>query len=404
MAVEFWDVGAATSAPLPMDIGDISRHLTADWVPSLPSADGTAFMSWPPFLIEELASYGSPAMLTLRESARRTERQWKSVLSWMLGVAGTRHFMRSDGYTWIAPLSAFYRNVAQPLDVETWPPQFPPARIIADKDPSSRSRLRPDYIALRPTAGVGGYEWAVTEAKGVSDQLAGKNTCPLDWHNQARNIALTVNETKVAVPRHLVVATRVNPNAVNASTRRIQIRAWNRKQDLGSESQLPPEAAIDIASAHLFGLLRALRLRDNALAIALSVQRRADERRAGARVFRGIDRQQETEALLQECRPRARAELANRISGATNTRRRIARVPVETDRGTVVVEIADPLLALVEKIQEAPSEEDLIFALHKADTELARFERERSADPNRSVRSHGPIGIEVLLPNGFTRP
>jgi hypothetical protein len=57
MFVEFWDVGSAASELLSMTVGDISFQLVADWVPSLPPADGTAFMGWPPFLIENLPSY-----------------------------------------------------------------------------------------------------------------------------------------------------------------------------------------------------------------------------------------------------------------------------------------------------------------------------------------------------------
>ena len=118
---------------------------------------------------------------------------------------------------------------------------------------------------------AGEYEWAVAEAKGVADQLSGKTACPADWYNQARNAALTVNGTKVTIPRHLVIATRVNPNARRPSTRRRQIRAWNRKEELSAEHRLPPEAAVDVASAHLFGMFRALRLRENAMTLARSV-------------------------------------------------------------------------------------------------------------------------------------
>jgi hypothetical protein len=75
MFVEFWDVGSATSAPLAMTVGDISSHLAADWVPSLPPADGTAFMGWPPFLIEDLPSYSNTTFLALRDGAARSERQ-----------------------------------------------------------------------------------------------------------------------------------------------------------------------------------------------------------------------------------------------------------------------------------------------------------------------------------------
>jgi hypothetical protein len=178
----------------------------------------------------------------LRDKAGRSERQWKSVLSWMLGIAGARHFLRQDGYAWVAPLSAFYPEANLSVDVQAWPPQFPKATLVADRNPASRARLRPDYIALRPVPGgqgVGAYELAVAEAKGVADQLLGKPACPRAWYKQARNVALTVNGEKVEILRHLVVATRVNPNAMKASSRRLQIRAWNRQRQPSPETQLP---------------------------------------------------------------------------------------------------------------------------------------------------------------------
>jgi hypothetical protein len=395
---------------MPMSVGDICSHLAADWVPSLPPADGTSFIGWPPFLIEDLPPYSSTTFLALRDKAGRSERQWKSVLSWMLGVAGTRHFLREDGYTWVAPLSAFYPNVRRAVDVQTWPPQFPKAKLVADTNPASRARLRPDYVALRPTTGsqsVGPYEWAVAEAKGVPDQLAGKAACPNDWYKQARNVVLTVNGTKVTVPRHLVVATRVNPNAVNSSTRRLQIRAWNRKEELSPEHRLPQEAAVDIASAHLFGMFRALRLRENALALALSVQLRAEVRheQQADTPLSGTHRGGETEGLLQDARLRAHAELANRTPDTTKTGGpRVAVAPIETDRGTVLVEISGPLLTLAARLQDAPGEEEAALALHRADTELQHLERQPRTAPGPYEVRRGPIGIEVRLPEEFSRP
>lgn len=218
-----------------MTVDDISFHLAVDWVPSLPPADGTAFMGWPPFLIENLPSYSNTTFLALRDRAARSDRQWKGVLSWMLGVAGARQFLRRDGYTWVAPLSAFYPTVVRTVDVQAWPPQFPQTKLVTDRNRTSRSRLRPDYIALRPVPGAqsaGEYEWGVAEAKGVAAPLSGKTAYPVDWYNQARNVTVTVNGAKVTIPRHMVIATRVNPNAVNAQTRRLQIRAWNRKEEL----------------------------------------------------------------------------------------------------------------------------------------------------------------------------
>ena len=409
MFVELWDVGSAAPAPLAMTVGDISSHLSADWVPSLPPADGTSFMGWPPFLIEELPTYANTTFLTLRDRAARSERQWKSVLSWMLGVAGARHFMRREGYTWIAPLSAFYPAAVQTVDVQAWPPQFPQTKLVIDRNPESRSRLRPDYIALRAIPGApgpGAYEWAVAEAKGVAGQLSGKTACPTDWYNQARNVSVTVNGAKITVPRHLVIATRVNPNAAQPSTRRLQIRAWNRKEESTAEHELPPEAAVDIASAHLFGMFRALRLRENALALALSVQLRAETRRRQVRgtLFLEEYRERQTESLLRDARPRAHTELASRTrQTAKAVGMRVAVASIDTDRGTVEVEITEPLIGLAERLQEAPAENELVLALHKADTELARLERQRSAEPGRH-EDLGPIGLEIHLPDGFGRP
>jgi hypothetical protein len=69
---------------------DVSSQLLADWVPSLSPAVGSSFMGWPPLLLEEKPLKGLD-VLTLRAETGRTERQWKGVLSWMLGVAGARH-------------------------------------------------------------------------------------------------------------------------------------------------------------------------------------------------------------------------------------------------------------------------------------------------------------------------
>jgi len=103
----------------------------------------------------------------------------------MLGVAGTRHVLMSEGYRWIAPISAFHI--------------------------------------------VGGcIEWAVAEAKGTKMSLKSTSSCPTEWSNQARNVVIKVNGTEIDIPRHVVVATRVNPNAKRDRARRLQVRTWNR--------------------------------------------------------------------------------------------------------------------------------------------------------------------------------
>ena len=77
---------------------------------------------------------------------------------------------------------------------------------------------------------------------------------------------------EIPVPRHLVVATRVNQRNRRPENRLVQIRGWN-----ASAPELPePPAAlrVEVASAHLFGLCWNLGLVENARALALGVEAR----------------------------------------------------------------------------------------------------------------------------------
>jgi hypothetical protein len=120
MFVEFWGVGQTRPTLLPMTTFDIAGHLVADWVPSLPPSVGSSFIGWPEFLIEQIPFNGR-SVLALRSKAGRSERQWKAVLSWMQGVTGARHVLASESYRWIAPLSAFYPEAVQPVDIGPGP-------------------------------------------------------------------------------------------------------------------------------------------------------------------------------------------------------------------------------------------------------------------------------------------
>src|SRR5262249_50610263 len=145
--VEYWSVGTSPSSLLPMSTGDVSRHLLMDWVPSLPVNVSASFIGWPPYLLRPVA-FNKKNILSLAERAGRSERQWKGFLSWTLGVAGTRHVLKNEGYRWIAPLSAFYDDAIQPVDLASWPSAFKPGVVIASKPRGSRIAIRPDYLAI----------------------------------------------------------------------------------------------------------------------------------------------------------------------------------------------------------------------------------------------------------------
>ena len=82
------------------------------------------------------------------------------------GLVGTR-----------ARLSEFYSG-REEVDLADWHPGYPPSLLHADRDPHSRSRLRPDYLALRLQPGTVELEWAAVEAKGTPSPLANLVHCP----------------------------------------------------------------------------------------------------------------------------------------------------------------------------------------------------------------------------------
>lgn len=368
-----------------MTVGDISSHLLADWIPSLPPSVSPSFIGWPPFLIQ-LGTLNGNDVLVLRSDAARSERQWKGFLSWMLGVAGTRHVLASDGYRWIAPVSAFYPGAVQVVDLSRWHNSFPRSCVVAERRSGSISRLFPDYLALRPTTSKtpsSPYQWAVAEAKGTQSCLRSMSTCRSDWYAQARNVLVTVNGARVRIPRHFVIATRVNPNSTRERARRLQLRAWNHKVEV-NKTTLSSDAVADIVTAHLFGLFRGLRFRENAIAMALSVQRRT--------AYREQSLTNATKDHVNRAFDGADKELLSR------TQRGIA---FETEFGPMKVELSEPLITLAMKLRRAESPDAASTALQEADSQLDRWEAGQQSKDDMSGTTILPFGMWVHLPSGF---
>jgi hypothetical protein len=379
-----------------MTTDDICGHLMADWVPSLPVAVGSSFVGWPPFLIEPLEE---SELLALRTEAGRSERQWKGVLSWMLGVAGARHFLKEDGYRWVAPLSAFYPSAVQAVDLSAWNPAFPPSVVTASRPKNSRFRLMPDYLALRSTRRQPGtFEWAVVEAKGDKHSLTKKADCPQKWKNQVRNVVVAVQGSPVTIPRHLVIATRINPNGKQPGTRRIQLRAWNNTTEPIDHG---PAAAValEIVSAHLFGLFRGLRLLDYARAIAFASHMRTESRRDPLNKPRRQHIWEEALGLAH----RAEAELTRRaVPSDLATEMPVdSEMLVETEFGPIKVGLSKPLMNLVRGLCRADTSDFADDILFKGDAELDSWEpvRRKATLEDRGVVL--PFGVELRLPAEF---
>jgi hypothetical protein len=376
-----------------MAVENISTHLLGDWIPSLPAAVGPSFIGWPPFLIG-IANLDGKRVLVLRPEAGRSERQWKGFLSWMLGVAGARHFLSGEGYRWIAPISAFYPDAVQPVDLSKWNTSFPRSCIVATRRSGSTSHLFPDYLALRSTGSKSSYDWAVAEAKGTQMSLKGALLCPTEWSTQVRNVVIEVNGSEIEIPRYVVIATRVNANAKTRRARRLQLRAWNRRNKLTEPSEFAG-AAVEIAAAHLFGFFRGLHLPENATAIALSVQMRAAAREGtlAKKIREDVYRASQL----------ADRELSER-SQSPNTQTNIQEstmVSIETEFGPIQVRVAEPVITLSRKLRTAESPASAAAALQEADSHLDAWEQSRQRASLEQRIAILPFGAEVHFPERF---
>ena len=259
--VRFWSIGSAHEERLPLTASQIAGYLMLDWLPHFPPAKGSQFVSWPKQLLTTTGR--GERYLALHGALRGSERQWKGFLSWMIGVAATRRVLAREGYRYVAPASAFYREAATLPATGRWPKRLPPGRLVVEASASSKSRLRPDYLAVRRHAG-GGWEFAAVESKGTARSLASLSACPGPWHEQARNILVEHDGRDLKLSRHLVVAARSNPNAKTDAARRIQVRAWNYFFYFFTETPQAAGAVVSIAAADWYGRLLNSELSGNA--------------------------------------------------------------------------------------------------------------------------------------------
>lgn len=377
MKVPYWDVGANDPVELQMSSQEISEHLLADWMPGTPAGMASAACGWPAFMLTNRSKRAGDDWWRLVETAGSTERQWKGVMSWMLGVAGTRHVLHHLGYRWIAPVSAFYPNATHPPATPDWHPRYPRTRLRIDRDPSLGARtLRPDYVALKP--GTGGLEWALVESKGTEDSLTGKVPKLAEWKKQARNAVVRVDgrARPIIARRHIVIATRVNTNATSERMRRIQIRAWNAAEP--PTEPLPEEAQTAIVGTHLFGLFHNLRQEELAFAVADSLAEEGDW---------SVERDRTEMLARQEI-----AALRTRSDG------RVVRVPVETSLGVGEATVPAALVDLAERFLDAREAPQIVPKVREAEVRLDAWDAAvGEREPKRETRRVS-AGLALRLP------
>jgi hypothetical protein len=382
--VQYWAIGNHNEASLPWTQAEICAAIVADWLPALPFSASRSVLGWPHYLISVQGGLVH-RYLVLQSFAGYCERQWKGVLSWMLEIAGTRRLLSEEGYIWIAPASAFYPERRQPVSIPGWHPNYPPSVLKIEADPNKGARLRPDYIAVRQLSN-GQEKFAIVESKGTSNSLRSMHLCPTNWADQVRNAVVKVNGSPVVIPRHIVVATRCNPNAIQERSRRLQIRGWNSQSTTLAENQ---NLLIEVVSAHYSGLCRNLGLWRNLNALKLAVEVRNTRNR-------------ETSVHLNKIVQEADTELEKvgdwRPVGEGN-----AYFSIETDLGRIHVQITKHALSIMCAIRSSAPIKDLVSLIDKDGLELTRWYSEMTAQYKDAVE----IGIDrsgFLVKTGEIRP
>ncbi len=365
--VQVWKVGRSYWDNLALTPQEVSAHLLSDWLPGVPAGQGVAFMGWPNRLLS--SKWGQ---LCLSDLVARTERQWKGMISWMLGVAGARAYLKDDNYRWIAPVSAFFENAVQPVTVPQWYLPFPEPDLTINR--VKPRVLCPDYIVARSSANGATIEWAVAEAKGTAKSLAMRTACEADWQAQVRNVRIDLQGSPLTPQRHIVIATRVNPSGPD---RVLRIKAWNHQEPDDSDAFAP--ALPEVVCAHLFGLYAGLGLSNISRQLAFAVFQRA------TRKYRANLRWRE----LAKERPETH--------GAAAPDGLPEQIAIHAGEDTVLVDLSAPLRRLTLELSKIDRQEEALKAIREADEALDEW-WELHRQPSSPSTVTLPFGIRVRFP------
>jgi len=369
MNVRYIPIAGKNDQALPLTTQDVSNFLLADWLPNLPFPVAPSFFGWPAHILVQSTS-DKVDYLTIHPAICQTERQWKSMVSWMLGVAGARKVLSELGYRWVAPASAFYPEAIEPISIR-WPNNFPRTSLTVTDDPEITSRLRPDYLALKPGGEGGAYSLCAAEAKGTKRAILSSShfACPGNWKSQVCNIQLAINGIVTAIPRHIVIATRVNPNAKRDKTRQLSIRAWN-SEDRDLSKMQDAQGIVPIVLAHLYGFYR--NIGDTGIASELA---QSCSRIASSSKKLGSD---EDVNLERDGRLFFESPREERILG---------------QEFPVTIKLSDELMRLTKKLIVANGVEEAVSAVIDADSELDEWNSRERSPQERGKRLS--FGVEI---------
>jgi hypothetical protein len=374
MHIQFLDVGSRDTEFLPCTKENLASELTHDLLPTFAVSSPIAYLGWPIQLLE-VNRFGDTECLSVHPILENSDRQWKGFVSWMLGVAGARVVLKHMGYRWLAPASAFYQERTRNLSID-WPDDFPPSCLSLSRANGNKSKLRPDYLALKKAAS-GEYRITSVEAKGTKQPIlsAKYSNCPRNWHQQVRNVELNFDGANLAISRYLVIGTRVLPKERSNIINPLAIRAWN-STTTGPKYDHAPEKVLPIVYANLYGIFHNLGQSEVCGGIEQSLKRSFDLQRKQRR----LDFETTTTSPSNEPRPV-----------------KVQRTIKEKFKNGLIVEISisDELANLTEDLIEAKTEAEAVASFLRGEKVLDKWEAESSKETTRANATRLSCGVEV---------
>ena len=269
MNFEYQSVGSTAAVIRRVSLLRLATNVVTDWMPGVPNSLAHGFVDWLGNVVkaESVLTVGKNGWV-VQETVAGFEKQWKQMTSWMLGVAFCRFVAEIEGYPWWAPVSAFTAAKRKTkVSTDYWIRYLRVARCRIQTPTPALSRLYPDYVLARKRKSSPLSEISFVESKGDKRPLKNLTVPPGDWRSQSKNAEFVYNNVPMTAARHLLVATRVNPNAKDPKTRKIQVRAWNSRDP---DSRSTESAFRAILAAHYIGVCERLDLTGNAELIALN--------------------------------------------------------------------------------------------------------------------------------------
>lgn len=135
MYFQYYPVGESTVKKESVTDLEIASYIATEWFPNVPYSVINGFAEVIGNVLMPIRK-GSSTFWHVNPDLAITDRQWKGMTSWIVGVAFTRFVIESEGYPWWSPVSAFKGDRSRGLTTTgNWLPSIPRTNFRASPKP-----------------------------------------------------------------------------------------------------------------------------------------------------------------------------------------------------------------------------------------------------------------------------